>query len=93
MSQFRISERSQDSITLGRFQLAKFSYAINSKTNKGPFSWSHVYGDSELVGVFRRDVTPSPEKIMFKITGKDSTLVRAGSLNYMEPAKSINRRK
>ncbi|CEL05287.1 hypothetical protein ASPCAL06405 [Aspergillus calidoustus] len=86
MSQFRISERSQDSITLGRFQLAKFSYAINSKTNKGPFSWSHVYGDSELVGVFRRDVTPSPEKIMFKITGKDSTLEE---INLTELAKEL----
>jgi hypothetical protein len=87
MSQFRISRRSQDSATLGCFQLAKFSYAINSKTNKGPFSWSHVYGDSELVGVFRRDVTSSLETIMFKITRKDSTLVRAGPLSSMEFAK------
>ncbi|KAJ0426360.1 hypothetical protein BJY00DRAFT_307228 [Aspergillus carlsbadensis] len=86
MSQSRIPQRSHDSTTLGRFQLAKFSYAITSKANKGPFSWSHVYGDNELVGAFRRDVSSSPERILFKITRNDSTLEE---INLTELAKEL----
>ncbi|KAL2857948.1 hypothetical protein BJY01DRAFT_242023 [Aspergillus pseudoustus] len=77
---------SQGSTTLGRFQLAKFSYAINSKNSKGPFTWSHVYGNNELIGRFERYASPLSGKILFKIIRNDAILEE---VNLTEIARAL----
>ncbi|KAL2821975.1 hypothetical protein BJX63DRAFT_427335 [Aspergillus granulosus] len=86
MCHFHSSQTFQDSTTLGRFQLAKFSYAINSKNSKGPFTWSHVYGNNELVGIFESYADPLPGNIIFKIIRNDAVLEE---VNLTELAREL----
>ncbi|KAL3464051.1 hypothetical protein BJX64DRAFT_286742 [Aspergillus heterothallicus] len=88
MNQSNLLQQSQDSATLGRFQLAKFSFAINSTKSKGPFTWSHIYGNDELVGLFESYVSPPPGKVMFKVISKNATLEEVDLTNLARELES-----
>ncbi|KAL5357457.1 hypothetical protein BJX96DRAFT_16419 [Aspergillus floccosus] len=61
---------------LGHLSLAKFSHTTTSLNHKGPFNWSHIPGDGNMIGIFERITTsPSTAKcLLLKIAHNNHVL-------------------
>lgn len=70
------SQQAPGPATLARFQLAKFSYATTSINHRGPITWSHVFGNGDIIGIFEKYVIFSSKKVLFSVCKNQETLVR-----------------
>ncbi|KAL2835234.1 hypothetical protein BDW59DRAFT_156051 [Aspergillus cavernicola] len=84
MHRFPFSQQSQELTTLARFQLAKFSYTTNSNNYRGPLTWSHVFGNGDIVGEFERHTMSPPGRILFKVLCNNETLEEIGITDLLK---------
>lgn len=61
------SQQPHEPTTLARFQLAKFSYTTLSINHRGPLTWSHVFGNGDLFGVFESYAALSFTRVLFRV--------------------------
>lgn len=62
---------------LGCLPLAKFSHTTTSINHKGPFTWSHIPGDGNMIGIFERIFTSSSTatRLLLRIAHNNHVLV------------------
>ncbi|KAL4972070.1 hypothetical protein BDW66DRAFT_155062 [Aspergillus desertorum] len=61
------SQQPREPTTLARFQLAKFSYTTTSNNHRGPLTWSHVFGNGNLSGIFESHAALSSARVLFRV--------------------------
>jgi hypothetical protein len=61
------SQQPHEPTTLARFQLAKFSYTTLSINHRGPLTWSHVFGNGNLFGIFESYAALSSTRVLFRV--------------------------
>ncbi|KAL4922252.1 hypothetical protein BDW62DRAFT_172102 [Aspergillus aurantiobrunneus] len=77
------SQQVQGPLTLACFQLAKFSYTTTSINHRGPLTWSHVFGNGDIIGAFERSTTLPSEGILFRVRNNHETLEEVGITDLM----------
>ena len=75
-----LSQQAPGPATLARFQLAKFSYATTSINHRGPITWSHVFGNGDIIGIFEKYVIFSSKKVLFSVRNNQETLVSLSAI-------------
>ncbi|KAL4764120.1 uncharacterized protein BDW70DRAFT_157240 [Aspergillus foveolatus] len=61
------SQQPHEPTTIARFQLAKFSYTTLSINHRGPLTWSHIFGNGNLFGVFESYAALSSTRVLFRV--------------------------
>ncbi|KAE8419112.1 hypothetical protein BDV36DRAFT_252548 [Aspergillus pseudocaelatus] len=66
---YRPTQRSQEGTQLACLSLAKFSYTTTSISHRGPFNWSHIIGNGDIVCIFERHAMPAPlySRVLLKV--------------------------
>lgn len=74
------TQRSQEGIQLACLSLAKYSYTTTSMSHRGPFNWSHIIGNGDIICIFERHAIPSPlySRVLLKVMRDHDILVRIG---------------
>ncbi|BCS20703.1 uncharacterized protein APUU_21135S [Aspergillus puulaauensis] len=78
------SQQTPGHATLARFQLAKFSYATTSINHRGPITWSHVFGNGDIIGDFEKYVIFSSKKVLFSVRNNQETLEQVAITDLMK---------
>ncbi|OJI98451.1 hypothetical protein ASPVEDRAFT_185906 [Aspergillus versicolor CBS 583.65] len=78
-----LSQQTPGPATLARFQLAKFSYATTSINHRGPITWSHVFGNGDIIGIFEKYVILSSKKVLFRVRNNQETLEQVAITDLM----------
>ncbi|KAL4769510.1 hypothetical protein BDW60DRAFT_224765 [Aspergillus nidulans var. acristatus] len=77
------SQQPHEPTTLARFQLAKFSYTTLSINHRGPLTWSHVFGNGNLFGIFESYAALSSTRVLFRVVHNGwETLVRRFQVKF-----------
>ncbi|CBF85842.1 hypothetical protein AN1928.2 [Aspergillus nidulans FGSC A4] len=83
MHRSTFSQQPHEPTTLARFQLAKFSYTTLSINHRGPLTWSHVFGNGDLFGVFESYAALSSTRVLFRVVHNGwETLVRRFQVKF-----------
>ncbi|KAL4780278.1 hypothetical protein BJX76DRAFT_338438, partial [Aspergillus varians] len=84
MNRFPYPQQAEGPTTLARFQLAKFSYATTSVNHRGPMTWSHVFGNGDIIGTFEKHTIFSPGRVLFVVRNNLETLEAVGITDLLK---------
>ncbi|KAL4817526.1 hypothetical protein BDW67DRAFT_183783 [Aspergillus spinulosporus] len=86
------SQQPQEPTTLARFQLAKFSYTTLSINHRGPLTWSHVFGNENLLGIFESYAALSSTRVLFRVVHNGwETLEEVGITDLVKESEEQRR--